>query len=247
MRKQNLIAYLYKENNLINMHKRKILLLIGIILLFSTPNFAEDWMQLYPEIDRPVAEMKFSQIPGISEWGLLFALPGNGGGLGYFDDTGQFNIYNFATNLGAVSVTPDNTNNRIFCTFGCGSNSDGLYEFDVNTQEFELVMWIDHPNFIKKLSSGYYFGNGWSWFGDLFHSTDGDDWVSIDYFHNKVARDIEETSDGILFVAAGNEICIANDTTFCSYNTGLPVNDIYIRHHPTEEVYIAIGDGSWSD
>jgi len=42
-------------------------------------------------------------------------------------------------------------------------------------------------------------------------------------------------------------IYIENDTTFTSYDTGLPVNDIYVRHYSTEEVFITCGDGTYSD
>ncbi|MEA3475347.1 MAG: FlgD immunoglobulin-like domain containing protein [Candidatus Cloacimonadota bacterium] len=247
MKRQNLNANLSETYKQFGMLKWKILYLFLVALLLSTQLFAENWMQLYPEIDGPVADMEFSEIPGISEYGLIFAIADSGGGLGYFDSPGNFSIFNIATNLGAVSVAPDNANNRIFCAFGCGSYSDGLYEFDVATHQFELIEWAFNPNFVEKLASGYYFGFGWDWFGGLFHSVDGDNWASIDYFNNKVVRDIEETSDGTLFVAAGNEICIANDTTFSSFDTDLPVNDIYVCHYPTEEVFIACGDGTDSD
>jgi hypothetical protein len=233
----------------ISLRGKIILLLIGAILL-STQLSAEDWMQLYPEeIDRPVYDMEFSGIPGISEYGLILAFPGVGGGLGYFDNNGNFNIYSVATNLGAVSVSADNANNRIFCAFGSGSNSDGLYEFDVDSLQFELITWTEYPpHFVKKLSSGFYFGYGfWYMYGGLLYSPDGNDWTSIDYFSFKDVKDVAETSDGNLFVAEGNEICIENDTTFTSYDAGLPVNDIYVRHHPTEEVFIACGGGTDSD
>ncbi|RKX68010.1 hypothetical protein DRP43_06145, partial [candidate division TA06 bacterium] len=243
MRNKKIATYPYRPNKLNGVFVKVILLSIGTTLLLLTQLSAEDWMQLYPEIDGPVADMEFSEIPGISEYGLIFAIQGNGGGLGYFDSPGNFSIFSIATNLGAVSVAPDNANNRIFCAFGCGSYSDGLYEFDVSTHQFELIEWAFNPNFVEKLPSGFYFG----WDNGLLYSTDGDIWTDVEYFDDKVVRDIEETNDGTLFVAAGNEICIQNDTTFTSYDTGLPVNDIYIRHHPTEEIFIACGDGSYSD
>ncbi len=243
MKRQNLNAHLSETYKQFGMLKWKILYLLLVTLLLSTQLSAEDWMQLYPEIDAPVADIEFSEIPVISEYGLIFAIADSGGGLGYFDSPGNFSIFSIATNLGAVSVASDNTNNRIFCAFGCGSYSDGLYEFNVNSHEFELIEWIYNPNFVKKLSSGFYFG----WDNGLLCYTDGNIWTDVDYFNDKDVRDIEEISNGTLFVAAGNEIYIENDTTFTSYDTGLPVNDIYVRHYLTEEVFIACGDGSWSD
>ncbi len=98
---------------------------------------------MFQEIDRPIVDMKNSSI------GLLFALPGTGGGLAYFTEQDSLNIYSTASNIGAVSIVPDNQNNRIFCAFGCGSNGDGLYEFDVTTQEFELIGWYFFSSFCK--------------------------------------------------------------------------------------------------
>ena len=223
-----------------------------ILFLFSSTLFSQirDWDQLYPVIDRPVADMKFSSIPGISEYGLLFALPGNDGGLAYFTNQDSLNIFNFASNLGAVSIVPDNPNDRIFCAFGCGSNSDGLYEFDVTTQEFELVTYCEYPpHFVKKLSSGFYFGYGfWNMYGGLLHSTDGDNWTAIDFFDFKDVTDVEENGDEALFISAGNKIYLENEGSYTSLTTPSLITDIYVRDYPNNyEVYIASGGGSFSD
>ncbi len=201
-------------------------------------------------IDRPVVDMKFSSISGISEYGLLFALPGNDGGLAYFTNQDSLNIYSIASNIGAISIVPDNPNERIFCVFGWGSFSDGLYEFDVTTQEFELVTYCEaFPHFVKKLSSGFYFGYGsWNMLGGLLHSNNGDNWTAIDFFNFKDVSDIEENGDGTLFVSAGYEIYIENEGSFNSFEAPLRINDIYIRNYPNnDEVYIACVEGCFSD
>jgi hypothetical protein len=195
-------------------------------------------------IDRPVADMKYSSISGISEYGLLFALPGNDGGLAYFTNQDSLNIFNFASNLGAVSIVPDDQNNRIFCAFGCGSYSDGLYEFDVATQEFELIDWRFYPHFVKKISSGYYFGDN----NGLLHSSNGDEWSEIEFFNSKNVTDVEENGDGTLFVAADYDIYLENNGSFNSFNVGLIINDIYVRNYPNnDEVYLACGDGGYTN
>ncbi|MDA3814597.1 MAG: T9SS type A sorting domain-containing protein [Candidatus Cloacimonetes bacterium] len=222
--------------------KRIICFIILILCLFHSVLFSQirDWEQLFQEIDRPVADMKSSSI------GLLFALPGNGGGLAYFTEQDSLNIYSIATNLGAVSIVPDDENNRIFCAFGCGSYSDGLYEFDVATQEFELIDLYFFPHFVKKLSSGFYYGYGYNMDGGLLHSANGEEWTVIDFFNNKDVTDIEENGDGIIFVAADNDIYIENDGSFNSFSVGLIINDIYVRNYPNnEEVYLACGDGGY--
>ncbi len=251
MKNKKIATYLYRPNKLNGVFIKVILLSIGITLLLLTQLSAEYWEQLYPEIDAPVADMEFSEILGISEYGLIFAIADSGGGLGYFDSTGNFSIFSVATNLGAVSVAADNANNRIFCAFGCGSYSDGLYEFDVATHQFELIEWIYNPNFVKKLSSGFYFGydNG------MMFSETGDEWEQVDYFIGKRVKDIEELSDGTIFVSfyynlfipTCNGICVVSDSTFNSYSTGLPVHDIYIYQHQIEEVFISTGGGTFSD
>lgn len=221
-----------------------------ILFLFSSTLFSQirDWDQLYTLTDRPVVDMKFSSIPGISQDGLLFALPGNDGGLAYFTNQDSLNIFSIASNLGAVSIAPAEDNNRIFCAFGCGSNSDGLYEFDVTLQEFELIDGYFFPHFIKKLSSGFYFGYGDNIEGGLVHSTNGDEWSEIEFFNSKNVTDIEENSDGTLFISAGNEIYIENGGSYTSLTTPSIITAIYARNYPNnDEIYIASGGGSYSD
>ncbi len=232
--------------------KRTICFVVMMLLLFCSTLLSQirDWDQLYQMIDRPVADMKFSSISGISEYGLLLALPGNDGGLAYFTNQDSLNIFNFASNLGAVSIVPDNPNDRIFCAFGSGSYSDGLYEFDVTTQEFELITYCEYPpHFVKKLSSGFYFGYGFgNMYGGLLHSTNGDEWTAIEFFNFKDVTDVEENCDGTLFISAGNEIYIENNGSYTSLTTPSLITDIYIRNYPNnDEVYIASGGGSYSD
>ena len=229
--------------------KKRIICFIMLVLFsLSSTLFSQirDWNQLYPIIDRPVADMKFSSIPEISEYGLLFALPGNNGGLAYFTNQDSLNIFSVASNLGAVSIVPDEDNNRIFCAFGCGSNSYGLYEFNVTLQDFELIDWYFSPHFVKKLSSGFYCGYGQNIEGGLVHSLNGDEWSTIDFFNSMQVTDVEENGDGTLFVAADYDIYIENDGSFNSFYVGLVINDIYVRNYPNnDEVYLACGDGGY--
>ena len=227
--------------------KKRIYRFIILILLLSCSTLfsqIRDWDQLYQMIDRPVSDMKFSSISGISEYGLLFALPGGGGGLAYFTNQDSLNIFTIASNLGAVSIVPDNSNDRIFCAFGCFSNSDGIYEFDIAAQEFGLIGFYSYPHFVKKLSSGFYSGFGYSIEGGLFHSSNGDEWSLIDFFNFMQVTDVEENGDGTLFVAADHDIYIEDDGSFNSFTVGLTINDIYVRNYPNnDEVYLACGTG----
>ena len=225
--------------------------IVGFITIFANLLVAQQRTveQIYPQINRTVLDIQESEIGGIAEYGFVYALSGNEGGLGYFTAPNNFQVFSVASNLGAISVAPDNANNRIFCAFGRGSNSDGLYSFDVQSHEFQLIGWYFMPNFVKKLPSGFYFGcDGSMGQNGLFHSTDGNSWTPLEFFNNKNVVDAEVNTDGNLFVAAGNEIYISNGETFNFYETNLVINDIYIRNFPHDnEVYIACGDGTDSD
>lgn len=230
------------------LYKKLPFLVLSVIIVVSINLHSEtrNWEQLYPTINRPVADMRFSSFSEISEYGLLFALPGAGGGLAYFTNQDSLNIFNISTNLGAVSVVPDEENSRIFCAFGRGSNSDGLYEFDLETEEFERIDWFFYPQFVKKLSSGFYFGYGHNEQGGFVHSENGNDWNAIAYFNMMPVTDVEENVAGTLFVSVGNEIFMGNNGDYSSYDTGLVINDIYIRNDPhNDEVYLACGDGGY--
>ncbi|MCD6113442.1 MAG: T9SS type A sorting domain-containing protein [Bacteroidales bacterium] len=233
------------------MKKLITFLAISIITFQTTAQIRDWWEHPYPSIERPVMDMEFSNIPGIQENGLIFALPGNNGGLSYFTSPDSLNIYSIATNLGVISVEPDITNNRIFCAFGCGSNSDGLYKFDVATHEFSLITYSSPPNFVKKLSSYYYFGYGrGSSKGGLLHSSDGDEWTNIEFFNSKNVKDAEIDNYGRLFVAADNELFIQDEDTFNSVSLDLPINDIFVSSHlnnNSHDIFIACGNGSYSD
>ncbi len=204
---------------------------------------------LYTDIQRPVFDIEQSNLAGISEFGYIFALPGMEAGVAYFTDS--LEVYSVAINLGAVSIASDSQNLRIFAAFGCGSNGDGLYEFDVATHEFELIDWYFWPNFVKKLDDGYYFGYGLSTQeSGLLYSADGDEWTAVPEFAGISVIDIEETGDGYLIAAAGSTIYMKNEGVWTSYNFEVPleVNDIYVRWHPhSNEIYIASGDGTDSD
>jgi len=194
--------------------------------------------------------MKSSSISGIAEYGFIFLLGGEEGGLAYFTSPDSLQIFEFIhPSLELVSIAPDNQNDRIYCATGGLSNSDGLYLFDVDTEEWDLLFYSDAGNFVKKLTSGYYFGWGWDTsHGGLIHSADGEEWNAIDYFNGKNVTNVAETGDGTLFVTAGYEIFIEGNEGFSPYMAILRINDIYVRSYPNDsEVYVVLGEGSWSD
>ena len=226
----------------------KIVLMVLLVSTIILPMKAEITL-MYEDLQRPVYDMVFSDIAGISEYGLIFALPGMEAGIAYFSPTSTLEIHSIATNLGAVAVAGGSSDQKILTAFGCGSNSDGLWEFDISTQEFELIGWYFWPRFLKQLDAGYYFGYGLSGpESGLLHSSDGEEWTADPEFAGIIVRDMEETGSGDLVAAAGNTIYLNHDGEWTSFDASLPINDIYVRWVPhSDEVYIACGENTYSD
>ncbi len=225
----------------------KFVLLVLFLSLVSVQAEALDI--LYEDLQMPVHDMVFSDINCITQEGLVFALPGMDGGIAYFTPLLNLEIYSAVPNLGAVSVAADESGQRIFAAIGCGSNSDGLYEFDVTTHEFELIGWYFFPRFVKQLDDGYYFGYGMvAPECGLLYSEDGDEWNEVPEFMGISVTDIEKTGSGDLVAAADNTIYLKHEGVWTSYEAPLEINDIYRRWYPhNNEVYIACGEGSYSD
>ncbi len=64
---------------------------------------------------------------------------------------------------------------RILITMGDGSYSDGIWTFDLQTHQFEVVEWVVNPNFLyhDDLTGAYWVGSDW---GGLYKSQDGLNW-----------------------------------------------------------------------
>jgi hypothetical protein len=209
----------------------------------------EEWDQL---LDLPVIDVVFTNNPGIHADGLAMLIPGDNGGLAYYTTTDSLTVFQFIhPQLHLVSIAADDQNNRIFCLTGGYSNSDGLYYFDVNTEEYGLVSFVNGGNFIKKLSSGFYLGWGTEFGqGGLLHSLDGYQWTEMTDFDSYHVYKIVETGDGTLFVATWEGIFIVESgrekpSQILELEN---ITDLFVRSHPySDEVYFALGLGSWSD
>ncbi len=229
------------------MKKSIVVFLFICFTVYPLFSYEGTWQQFF---DLPVIDMESSQITGIHFEGFVFIVPGIDGGLAYY--TSPDSLHVFSTNLPSfISVAPDDNNDRIFCATGGDSYSDGLYVFDVVSEQFENVLYFPGGNFVKKLPSGFYFGWGDDSLGEggLFHSTDGEQWNAITFFDDKNIIDIEETGEGIIFVAATDGLYIIDNGRTSSFSTHRNMSgNLYVRQYPyDDEVYLAVGVGSYSD
>ncbi|MCF7918936.1 MAG: T9SS type A sorting domain-containing protein [Candidatus Cloacimonetes bacterium] len=236
---------MFKDNRLL-FYKYVIMLLFVLVAAAVWGQVELENERLFRDLDRPVYDMFYSELPGIDTF--VFALPGLDGGIAYYNSEYELEIYSLVVNLGAVSIAADEANQRILGAFGRNTYSDGLYEFDVSSHEFSLIYWYMNPQFIKKLDAGFYFSYGYGENGSLRFSEDGDNWTTVTAFYGLGVVDIEETNEGALFAASGNLICLENEGNWGSYEVPVMINDIYVKACPgVDEVYIACGDGTDSD
>ncbi len=71
----------------------------------------------------------------------------------------------------------------ILLIMGCGSNSDGIYSFNPANEQFNLIEFLDSPNFLyyDDVNETYFAGH----YSGLVTSTDGLTWTAVDTFNNK--------------------------------------------------------------
>lgn len=81
---------------------------------------------------------------------------------------------------GAAHLNAD----KFIVVMGDGSWSDGIYKFNLQTQQFEVIEWIPNPAFLYycEQNSTYYAGFH---YGGLYSSADGLTWSEIPYFNGK--------------------------------------------------------------
>ena len=135
---------------------------IIIILLIVTCLASYQWNEYCP-LDLPIynANFEFENIDILCTNGLLIRT------------NNEWELYSNSDLLAINAVKLDDEN--LLTIFGYGSNSDGVYKFDLNTHEFELVDWFYQPYFLYYNSTDdrYYAGDD----NGLSRSYDGLKWV----------------------------------------------------------------------
>jgi hypothetical protein len=99
-------------------------------------------------------------------------------------------LYNYSTHecdfytyglpvMGAAWFTFD----RMLLVMGDGSWSDGIWTFDFETHQFEVVEWNANPNFLFFDDFNDTWWAGFQ-FGGMMKSSDGENWEQVPYFEN---------------------------------------------------------------
>jgi len=135
--------------------------IILIILLISTLT-AYEWNEYCP-LDQPIfnANFEFENIDILCTNGLLIRTDN------------EWELYE-NSGLSAINAVKLDDNN-LLTLFGYGSNSDGVYKFDLTTHEYELIDWFFQPQFLYYNSFNYRYFLGTR--DGLFRSYDGLKWV----------------------------------------------------------------------
>jgi hypothetical protein len=117
------------------------------------------------------------------------------------------------------------TSEKLLLIMGDGTYADGIYTFDLQTEEFELVEWLNKPAFIRyyEYMDVFYAGQ---LEGGLYISQDGLMWYAIGLFEDYACYDIAFYEEHIA-VSDGdwlqNQIYLSDDagsTWYQSINAG---------------------------
>jgi hypothetical protein len=177
----------------------KQLFLLSAVLLIVTGLSAFTWASLGPT-GVPISK---------ADWFIPAVLSNGHIGLG---ESGTWTYYTHS-NLSVVDFTSYDVN-RLMTLLGSGSNSDGVYFFNLHDHSFQLLRWTMNPVFVKYCSedSMYYVGG----MEGLYKTTDGTDWTEVV---------IPGTGSVTDFAYQGNHFVAAkNGETWWSDNAGATWN-----------------------
>jgi hypothetical protein len=147
---------------------------------------------------------------GLGSWKGLICSPE--GMYLWEEDIQEWTYYTYGLPVtGAVNLNAT----QILVAMGCGTYSDGIYTFDLETHQFEMVKWVVTPNFLLIVpvldtnnglfADEFYVG---SQFGGLFKSIDGLTWSEVPYFNGKSCTTMDFYGEHLVISEAGNIINI---------------------------------------
>ncbi|MDD2331113.1 MAG: T9SS type A sorting domain-containing protein [Candidatus Cloacimonetes bacterium] len=133
--------------------------------------------------------------------------------------------------------------NTLLIAMGCGTYSDGIYNFDLTTHEWTINEWAYYPNFVLKCCANniYYFGDQYG----LYTSYDGIDWQGVPGMGSTECNSFS-CFDQHIVVNNGSSVYCSND---CGQTWQLsPANMLKgFRFSTTGILYAILDEGTDSD
>lgn len=157
--------------------KAKFLISLFFIVCSITLASAYNWIPYGPQGNK-VTNICF----GFDTYGAICT---EGGMYLYMDDM-EWHYYSYG--LPIVEVAYYSTD-KIILIMGDGSYSDGIYTFDLQANNFEVIEWIYKPRFLRY----YEYNNSYYVAGEqegLLFSNNGLDWATVSYFDTISCYDI---------------------------------------------------------
>jgi len=183
----------------------KKLILLFISVLLSSVVFSYTWNSVGPE--------------GINASRLCFNI-----GLPYWVicvEDGMY-LYNYDTHESAyytynglpVTGAAYLDANHIIVVMGNGSYSDGIYRFDMQTHDFEVLEWVVTPTFVvfHEPTGTYWVG---SQFGGMYKSSNGTVWEEVSFFSGKPCSCMDDYGEHMVVSGVSNIYDI-----YCSGDNG---------------------------
>lgn len=156
---------------------------IIFILLIVTCLASYQWNEYCP-LDYPIynANFEFENIDILCTEGLLIRTD---------DEWELYENYGLSAR-GAIKLDDEN----LLTIFGYGSNSDGVYKFNLNTHEFELIDWFFGPQFLyyNIIDNLYYLGSAYG----LARSYDGITWIKDNSFEMGLSNSMNNQDENFI-------------------------------------------------
>jgi len=191
-------------------------IVIFCLSLFTIPCFSYTWIPFCPDTIH-ANNICFN----VGSWKGTICSPE--GLYLWEDDVMEWSFYTYGLPVtGAAYLDPEN----ILVAMGEGTYSDGVYAFNLQTHEFEVIEWMINPNFLlhNYTTGNYYIG---CQFGGLWKSEDGLDWDSIPYFIGKSCTAMDTYSNHFVVSEVSNiyNIHISDDSgnSWQEATTGSPM------------------------
>lgn len=138
---------------------------------------------------------------------LSFGAVYNGQPCIFVEVDGEWQRYN-SQNLPVKSIYVQSSNN-LLVALGDGTDSDGLYSFDLDSHQWNLIQWFSDPNFVKfnPVNSLYYLGDNTG----LYQSDNGSAWQHINSIGNGQSNSLD-FYENYLVVNCGSQVFYSADS-----------------------------------